>query len=224
MRADASPATLLASAPSALVRADARTPALLAFVPLALMRALRALLLWRPAALLVVFDPIAFIAARLFLLGDTVAWLRHPPPLTALLPLGSPATLLRLDWRWSLIPRCTAHFPQSQDSPADEFSAKGFGVAQSPPFCVALALPLFCLPLLPQRNGLAIIRSPCNWQLAWLGRKQGSVRAGRRPGLATYLIRSPALLAVCGRKQASVRGGTKDRPGDISNSLCSWPH
>ena len=110
--AEARAPALLAFAPFALVRAEARAPALLAFAPLALMRALRALLLWRPAALLVVFDPIAFIAARLFLLGDAVAWLRHQPPLTALLPLGRPATLLRLDWRWSLIPRCTAHFPQ----------------------------------------------------------------------------------------------------------------
>ena len=37
----------------------------------------------------------------------------------------------------------------------------------------------------------------------------GRVRAGSRTGLATYLIRSPALLAGCGRKQASVRGGRK---------------
>ena len=36
---------------------------------------------------------------------DAVAWLRHQPPLTALLPLGRPATLLRLDWRWLLITR-----------------------------------------------------------------------------------------------------------------------
>jgi hypothetical protein len=123
VRADARSPTLLAITPLALVRADARAPALLASAPSALMRALRALLLWRSAALLVVFDPIAFIAARLFLLGDTVSWLRHQPPLTALLPLGRPATLLRLDWRWSLIPRCTAHFPQSQDSPACELLA-----------------------------------------------------------------------------------------------------
>ena len=36
---------------------------------------------------------------------------------------------------------------------------------------------LFSLTVQPQRNGLAIIRSPWNWQLAWLERKQGSVRA-----------------------------------------------
>ena len=110
VRADARAPTLLACAPYALMRADARAPALLASAPLALMRALRALLLWRSAALLVVFDPIAFIAARLFLLGDTAAWLRHQFPLTALLPLGRPATLLRLDCRCSLMPRCTFHF------------------------------------------------------------------------------------------------------------------
>ena len=95
--ADARPPALLALAPYALVGADARAPTLLASAPFALMRALRALLLWRPADILVVFDPIAFIATSLILLGDAVARLRHQPSLTALLPLRRPATLLRLD-------------------------------------------------------------------------------------------------------------------------------
>jgi hypothetical protein len=111
--AEARAPALLAFAPFALVRAEARAPALLAFAPLALMRALRALLLGRSYALLVVFDPIALIAARLFLLGGTVAQLRRHPSITPLLlPLCRPAALLRLDWRWSAYPPLHRPFPQ----------------------------------------------------------------------------------------------------------------
>ena len=80
---------------------------------------------------------------------------------------------------------------------------------------------------------------PLNWKLAWfgeeagkcesrtqarpgdmsnslpcasgrLGRKQASVRGGRKTGLATYLIRFAAgpLWGHCGRKQGSVRAGS----------------
>ena len=95
----------------ALVGADARAPALLASAPLALVRALRALLFFRPATLLLAFPPIAFVQARVFLLGGTVARLRRHPSITPLLlPLCRPAALLRLDWRGSLPLRSTTHF------------------------------------------------------------------------------------------------------------------